>query len=70
MNWTRFSIKKKGKKVKVVVKCDSFFNFFRSLDPATEDEKNDDKKDDKKEDDEDEEGGIDEQLQNDLDDCD
>ena len=31
--------KKKGKKVKVTVKCDSFFNFFRTIDPSKGDKK-------------------------------
>jgi poly(A) polymerase Pap1 len=28
--------KKKGKKVKVEITCDSFFNFFRNIDPNDE----------------------------------
>jgi nucleosome assembly protein 1-like 1 len=54
--------KKKGKKVTVEVKQDSFFNFFKSIDPENS-KKDENEGDDDEEDHEDEQG----QLQDDLD---
>jgi len=54
--------KRKGKKVTVEVKTDSFFNFFATLDPDME-KPDDDKKDTKKKDDDEEDGEAEEIME-------
>lgn len=66
---TKKKKKKGGKKVNVEVKCDSFFNFFNTIDPALEDDKEKDKKP-KEDDDEFDDDGIENRLADDLDQAD
>lgn len=56
--------KKKGKKVTVEVKAESFFNIFETIDPETAEKKESNPKDDEEDDEEDE---ISMKLQNDMD---
>ena len=55
--------KKKGKKVNVEVKCDSFFNIFKTLESSGDDDKADDKKEDEGDDEDDvDEGEMEQQI--------